>query len=133
LEKVARERLTEEDFRRRVDIDVEANPEEATFRAFRSLRRIEPYGNGNPEPVFACRGVSLAAVVPTSKAEHAKVTLQTDDGPRPAMAFGFAEELDAYQPGDAVDVAFTMDENVFNGSASFRWLLCDVRPAGVAD
>jgi hypothetical protein len=44
---------------------------------FRALRLLEPYGMGNPEPVFAARAVQLAAPPRILKDKHIKLKLKS--------------------------------------------------------
>jgi single-stranded-DNA-specific exonuclease len=127
LEEFAQQRLTPEDFRLKVPIDVEVAASEASPAVGPDMRLLEPFGNANPEPVFCCRGVRLSSVIPTSNPDHARVTLDTDDGPRSAMAFGIGRKLAEIGPETQLNVVFTADENVFNGKSSFRWVIQDVQ------
>lgn len=129
IETLARASLTPEDLRERIDIDVELEAREATPAAYGDLLQLEPYGNANRTPVFAVRGVKLASVVPTANPEHARVICETDDGLRSGMAFRIGHQLASMSPGSMVDVAFTIDENVFNGQSTVRWTILDVQPS----
>jgi len=127
FEDFAQGRLKPEDFRPRISIDVEVEASEAKASAAAAMKLLEPYGAANPEPVFSCRGVELVSVVPTSNPDHARVSLNTDDGPRAAMAFGNGRAIAAIAPGTSLDIAFTADENTFNGRTSFRWVIQDAQ------
>ena len=127
IERLARASLTPEDLRPRIDIDVELEAPESAPAAYLALQRLEPFGNSNPTPVFAMRGVKLASVAPTSNPEHARVSFETSDGPRFGMAFKIGRSLNARRQGELVDVAFTIEENVFKGQSTIRWTVLDVQ------
>jgi single-stranded-DNA-specific exonuclease len=82
LDAFARARLTLEDFVPVLEIDDELRFEEITPELFRALSLLEPYGVGNPEPVFSARGAKLTAPPRILKEKHVKLKLTA--GPFPA-------------------------------------------------
>jgi len=84
LDQFARARLTLADFDPILDLDEELWLGEITPDLFQSLRLLEPYGVGNPEPVFAARGVRLAAPPKTLKDKHIKLKLRAGEDTRPS-------------------------------------------------
>ena len=131
LDTFARSRLTLADFDPALDVDAELSLNDVTPELFRALELLEPYGVGNPEPVFSARGVQLAAPPRILKEKHVKLKLragQTDIAPADsvngkstnglrvtfdALAWNMAERI-AQTPllaGDTLDVAFTIGHN----------------------
>ena len=130
LDAFARSRLTLADFDPVLDIDAELNLGEVTPELFRALELLEPYGVGNPEPIFSARKVQLIAPPRIIKEKHVKLKLragQTDiaaadsangksNGLRvtfDALAWNMAERI-AQTPllaGDTLDIAFTIGHN----------------------
>jgi len=49
---------------------------EITPELFHALELLEPYGMGNPEPIFAARGVQLAAPPRILKDKHVKLKVR---------------------------------------------------------
>lgn len=84
LDKYARERLTLADFDPVLDLDDELSFDQVTPELFRAVKRLEPFGVGNREPVFAARHVRLAAPARVLKEKHVKLKLSATP----------AEELD---------------------------------------
>src|ERR1017187_3194753 len=76
LDAFARTRLTLADFDPILDLDAELDLTEITPRLFHALELLEPYGMGNPEPIFATRGVQLAAPPRILKEKHVKLKLK---------------------------------------------------------
>jgi len=62
LETVARERLAPEQLEPRLRIDATLRPEEIDLALAGQLRRLAPFGAGNPEPVFACEELEALEV-----------------------------------------------------------------------
>jgi single-stranded-DNA-specific exonuclease len=75
LDAFARARLTPADFDPVLDLDAELRFEEITPELFNALRLLEPYGVGNPEPVFSAGGAKLTAPPRILKDKHIKLKL----------------------------------------------------------
>jgi hypothetical protein len=72
----ARTRLTPMDFEPILDLDADLDLTEITPELFQALQLLQPYGMGNPEPVFAARGVQLAAPPRILKDKHVKLKVR---------------------------------------------------------
>jgi single-stranded-DNA-specific exonuclease len=75
LESYARQRLTPADFEVVLDVDAELDLEQVTPDLFQALEQLEPFGQGNPEPVFSARAVRLMAPPKILKDKHVKLKL----------------------------------------------------------
>jgi single-stranded-DNA-specific exonuclease len=76
LDAFARSRLTSVDFEPVLDLDGELPLEDVTPEFFQVLHLLEPYGAGNPEPVFAARAVQLSAPPRILKDKHVKLKVR---------------------------------------------------------
>jgi single-stranded-DNA-specific exonuclease len=76
LDAFARARLTLADFDPTLDLDAELDLADVTPELFQALQLLEPYGMGNPEPIFATRGVQLTAPPRILKDKHIKLKLR---------------------------------------------------------
>lgn len=76
LDQFARTKLTLADFEPVLDVDEELSITEVTPELFQALQLLEPYGMGNPEPVFAALGVQLVAPPRILKEKHVKLKLR---------------------------------------------------------
>ncbi len=122
--------LRPEHFLPRYSIDAVVSGEEAGPEALGHMSRLEPFGQANPEPMFATYGARLIDVVPTSNPDHARVTIEAADRTiRKGMAFGIGRALAEMDKRERIDFAFSLEENVWNGQAQFRWIVRDYRPS----
>jgi len=94
LDLFARARLTPADFDPRLNLDAELGLAEVTPELFDALRLLEPYGIGNPEPIFAARAVQLTAPPRIVKDKHVKLKLRAGAMSNDIVA-GESEELSA--------------------------------------
>lgn len=107
-----------------IDIDMEVRPEDVTMDLARELKRLEPFGMGNPEPVFMMSGMSVVEqrVVGTG---HLRLKLSGNSKVFNAIAFRMAPRI---LPAK-IDVAFVPEINDWNGSASLQLRIRDLRPS----
>jgi single-stranded-DNA-specific exonuclease len=75
LDEYARVRLTSADFEPVLDVDGELDLEQVTPDLFQALEQLEPFGQGNPEPVFTARAVRTMAPPKILKDKHVKLKL----------------------------------------------------------
>jgi single-stranded-DNA-specific exonuclease len=75
LDEYARIRLVPADFEPVLDIDAELDLEQVTPDLFRALDCLEPFGQGNPEPVFSAKAVRMMAPPKILKDKHVKLKL----------------------------------------------------------
>ena len=112
------------DLRPVLEIDRVITLGEADEALVDGLKRTGPFGQDNPEPVWAVCGVS-AADSRILKEKHLKLTLADGKIRREAIGFNLAEKL----PAGPVDVAFTLQENSWNGRTTVQLNIRDIRPA----
>jgi single-stranded-DNA-specific exonuclease len=94
LDTFARTRLTSADFNPVLQLDGELPLDDVTPELFQALSLLEPYGVGNPEPVFAAHAVQLTAPPRILKDKHVKLKLRAGE-PRAISTIGESEELNA--------------------------------------
>ena len=111
--------LTQDNLLPQLSIDAEIPLSSVTPDLLRHLGRLEPFGHGNPEPVFSSHGVNLLLPPKILKDKHIKlrVNQRLADSKASfnyeAVGWRMAERLqaEALQPGDNLDVAFTVGMN----------------------
>lgn len=119
LNQFAQSRLTAEDLLPELAIDAELPLADVTPDLIQSLARLEPFGQGNPEPVFSACAVDLLLPPRVIKDKHVKLRVkQKIDGMKnsfnyEAVGWRMAERVAAenLQPGDRLDLAFTVAMN----------------------
>lgn len=121
--------LTAEDLVPEIEVDLELRLPEATLGLFSLLKHFGPFGNGNPSPVFAARGVAPAGRPRVVGKDHLKLRLEQDDATLDAIGFRMADRMPWLERAPRLDVAFQLQENVWNGRTELQARLVDVRPA----
>ena len=64
--------LTEDDLTPAITIDAEVGANDLTFALSQDLRQMEPFGAGNPRPVFLTRGLRVLGEPKVIKEQHLK-------------------------------------------------------------
>jgi single-stranded-DNA-specific exonuclease len=125
FEAYAGERLLPEDLVPRTRIEGWIDEGEVTERAADDLAKLGPYGAGHPEPVFALRAAAAKARTVGAGGAHLKLALGRG---LDAIGFGLGDRLPA--PGSAVEAAFTVGFDEWDGARRLQLKLKDVRAAG---
>ena len=121
LDGYARQRLTPADFVPVLEYDAEISLEDVRHDFWLALQRLEPFGAGNPVPVFVARNAKLVQPARVLKEKHLKLRV-VPGGPPPngrsqrahdVLAWRMAERAaqDPLLAGDVLDLAFTVDYN----------------------
>ncbi len=123
----AKENIREEDTVPVVNIDCMIRPEHISMEAIHGLRVLEPYGMGNPEPVFGMCELTVEDITPISSDRHLKMTLSKGGIFFTAMLFGTGSGGCSVVQGNVVDAAFSLEINTFRGRSTIQLMLKDIR------
>lgn len=112
--------------RARIDCDAQCSLADLGRRFFNELHRLEPFGMGNPEPVFVIRGIDPALPGQVLKEKHWKLLLRQGGASLPAM--WFSAPLDEVPP-PPWDVAVKLQRQYWRGTETWTLLIQAVRSA----
>jgi single-stranded-DNA-specific exonuclease len=128
---VADETLGPDDLMPRLRIDGDLTFRDITGGVASGIISLAPFGAGNPRPVFAARGVEIIDGPRKLKERHLKMALKQDGRIFRAVAWRAAErydDLDARRAGGgALDVAFSLEQNQYNGETYVELTLADLK------
>ena len=129
MEEIAAKQLTEEQLIRTLHIDMEIPLEAVTEDLWNALRDFEPFGFGNAEPVFMTRTVLVKDARLVGKdGKHLKLRITNHESriTIDAIAFGMGELYGKLKSDQPVDIAYTIDMNVWNGSNKLQLKVRDI-------
>jgi single-stranded-DNA-specific exonuclease len=128
LEKEAEKLLTDDTLTRRLKIDCALPLSSVNQELYDNLQQLAPFGMGNPEPVFVSREVTVENIkVIGREGTHLKLILSQAKSPSfDAIAFGMAEVAKEIKRGDKIDIAYTLDENTWNGTTKLQLKVKDI-------
>ena len=103
------------------------SPAEVTLDQVEHLELLEPYGAGNPRPVFALLGATVDLVQSVGQGRHLKLRLSKGASRFDAIFFSTTEEEAGVYAGMRVDVAFYLQANTFRGNTTLQLQVVDIR------
>jgi single-stranded-DNA-specific exonuclease len=123
FESTAHRMLTENDLTPILEIDAEVQPADVTKELALELKRLEPFGAGNPEPVLMMRSLTVVERRVVGEG-HVRLRLKRDKHTFTAIAFRMAER----EIPEQIDIAFFPEINEWKGSSTVQLRIKDLRP-----
>lgn len=115
----------------KLNIECKLNPAYISIDLVEALDYMQPYGAGNPTPIFGLFNMTLTNIIPLSNNKHLKLTLSRNNTTINAMNFFTSTEEFPYKKGDVLDLAVTLDTNEYNGKVSVSIIIKDIKPSSV--
>lgn len=112
-----------------VTLDCRLNPAALSVSMVESLARLEPFGNGNPQPVFGLYNMTLDDISAVGGGNHLRLTLEKNGAVMTAMRFNTKPEEFVYQRGDRLDLAVQLEAREYRGQPSLTVIVRDIKPA----
>lgn len=97
-----------------------------------ALELLEPFGEGNPLPLFLLEHAEIENITPLSMGKHTKLLIQKENLLFTCLMFSQKTALFPYVEGDRVDLVFEISINEYMHKKSVQLLVRKVYPAGKA-
>ena len=112
-----------------LDIEAELQLGDITKSFYNVLRHLEPFGPGNPRPLFVSRRLINHRDTRAVGKEHEHLRLDVTDRVNAitGIAFGRADMAEHIQNGNAVDICYELNENTFNHYTTIQMMVQDIR------
>ena len=129
FEACARGQLTDRVLSSSLSIDAEASIRDFSEQLMRELSALEPFGQGNPRPVFATRGVRLISPPRRcgARSDHLQLSIQDDTGAVRCIGFGMGPLEKKLVESESFHVAYEPQYNTWNGSTQLQFVLSDIQ------
>lgn len=127
MEAWAREHVNPQELMPILHIDCPIAPEFISTEATRGLDVLEPFGMGNPQPVFSMCDLLVEEITPISSDRHVRLTLSKDGQTYTAMLFGTGQGGCGFAQGNYVDTAFCLEINEYRGRCSVQLVIRDIQ------
>jgi len=121
--------LTEDDLIPSLSIDAELTSKDLGFQLAQDLGALEPFGAGNPRPVFMTRGWRVLNEPQIIKEQHLKLRVAGEDNrPFEAIWWRGVEEVEATpQMNQRIDLAYDFETNRWQGDIRLQLNVKDMR------
>ncbi len=116
-----------------ISLDCKLNPVALSVELAEAIKQLEPFGTGNPVPLFGMFGVTLEKISAVGGGKHLRLTFKKGEATFSAMLFGTSPAAFAYGIGETVDIAVTVDTNLYGGNLNLTVSVKDIRPSGLND
>ena len=130
LNKYAEETLTEEHLQPQLRIDARVSPQTLDLKLVEQLKMLEPFGAGNPKPVFVTNGLYIRHEPSVMKDKHLKLWLDDGNGHRFEVVWWDGVDRSAGRtltPGSRIEIAYTAEANVWQSSTRLQLVVEDIR------
>ena len=121
--------LTDDDLTPSLGIDAEVAATELTFQLSQELRRLEPFGAGNPRPLFVTRGLRVVGQPQVIKEQHLKLRVAGENR-RPFEAIwwrGIEEAAATPQVDQRIDLAYEFEADRWMGDIRLQLNVRDMK------
>jgi single-stranded-DNA-specific exonuclease len=121
--------LCDEDLVPLLHIDAELPAEALTLKLAEELSALEPYGAGNPRPVFMTKGLRLMGEPRVMKERHYKLKLMGQDNRLLEAVWwdGVEEAKRTPRPNDRIELAYTLEPNTWQGVKRLQLIVKDMK------
>jgi single-stranded-DNA-specific exonuclease len=113
----------------KIHLDAELNFDWLSLDFLKSYELLQPFGSGNPQPVFLARNVHLSRPPMHLKNKHLRLFLRQGKSGLHEHSAMFFNGGERQLPDPPWDIAFTIDRNTFRGVTSLQIIITDVRAA----
>lgn len=129
FEAYARQQIEDKILESALAIDAEVCIRDFSTQLMRELETLEPFGQGNPRPVFATRGVRLIAPPRRcgAKSDHLQIAIQDDTGSVRCIGFGMGALEKKLVESESFHIAYEPQYNTWNGSTQLQFVLSDIQ------
>ena len=105
-------------------------PSDLTVEHVRGLEKLEPFGEGNPSPVFAMIGAQVTGIRALSGGKHTKLSVNYGGVNAELLMFGTPPQKLCIGTGSRADFIVTLEISEFGGRECVSIKVSDYRPSG---
>lgn len=130
LDEYARHNLTEDQKVAEINIDARLRPETISLKLVDQISMLEPFGAGNPKPVFLTSGLVLQGDPFVMKDRHLKLRLNGSGNTTFEAVWWDGVERSKGQTlnaGNSIEIAYTLEDNVWQGVRRLQLVIADLK------
>jgi len=130
LEDIAGRELKPKQLQRELVIDKALSLDEVDMETVKEINQFEPFGMGNPQPVFSLNGVTVKNIKQIGQdRSHVKLEILQKGNRIEAIAFNMAAEFAKVAAGDKIDIAGNLSADAWNGKERIQLKVRDFKNA----
>lgn len=109
------------------NIDFKINPSCVNTDILNTIELLEPFGSGNPQPVFGLYNVTVTDITPIGGGKHLRIGLKRDNAFFSAVKFRTTQLDFPFVAGDVVDIAASFEPNEYMGQLRVSILIKNIK------
>ena len=117
----------------RLELDCKLRPEFINSDILTVIDALEPFGAGNPQPMFGLFGMSLTGIQPIGGGKHLRLSFRKGNAGITGVLFGVTEKELPYAVGDTLDLAVRLERNEYMGQVKVSIYIKEMRMSGTDD
>lgn len=117
----------------KLEIDCRLRPEFISSDVLPVIDALEPFGAGNPQPLFGLFGMSLTGIHPIGGGKHLRLSFKKGNTNITGLLFGVTQESFPYSIGDTLDLAVKLEKNEYMGQVKVSIYIREMRMSGTDD
>ena len=125
-------RLTLDDFIPSLEVDAAVDLSEMSSPAAAETLSLQPFGAGNPRPLFVARGVEVVGQPVWMKEKHVRFHVRQGDKTLQLKAWNFIERAQELTPGAVVDIVFELEEDTYSAARGYAGWSATMRDLAVS-
>ncbi len=129
LKKYVKEHITKDQFIPPLNIDTPLELFEINENLLEWLEKFAPFGPGNMRPTFFTEKVMIVGFPYNVGKNHLKLKVMKDGCELDLIGFNLGDYLPFLKKGSYIDIAYTLEFNVWQGRTSIQGKLKDLRVA----
>lgn len=116
-----------------LNIDCKLRPQYISADLIPVIEELEPFGAGNPQPLFGLYGMTLSGISPIGGGKHLRLTFTKEGATITALKFGMTQSELPYRVGDILDLAVRLEKNEYMGQVRVSVYIKEMRMSGTDD
>ena len=125
---LANETISDEMLQKKVNIDLEIQPAKLTKKLYEEIILLEPFGLGNPRPIFMSENIEMAFPRFVGKEEN-HLSFKVKDGDKliKAISFRFPHEKSMIANTHHFDILYSIEMDEWNGEENLNLKVSDIK------
>ncbi len=128
LEELALKQIAKKMLDQILKIDLEIPVSLVTNQTYDAVQKLSPFGMGNPMPIFASKVLIESLKTVGNGSRHIKFVFKDSDSIMEGIWFGAGDRINEFEIGDKIEIAYTIDQNVWNGNKRLQLKIRDIKP-----
>ena len=119
--------MSDEDMASYIDIDCRLSCRGSLLKLFDELLKLEPFGMGNPKPVFAVMDATPISCRPSRDSKHLLLTVEKNGSRLSCIGFSMGAMAKTVSKAKKISIAAFLDKNEYMGRISPQFKLLDIK------